>query len=268
MCDDDDEEEDRMMEAEAGVTRSKRRTTSSVALVVGIVRMVGEHHDLDDDDDDDDEDIAVYGEGGGGGGGGGDIRCVDIGISRGYGLSGADDDGTESADRDIIDTCVDPSAWRAETERLGPILRLATREVCGGGGGDGGYTWPHHIEQLRALANQVSEVTPALREDVTGLVSVLRLDMDAVDHREDFLRRNIRLDLHEAAYRDARASLDEATSRRRSVEERVSTLTHELADLSERCMSTAIDVEDAAAARSGAPGVALVVAAAVLWRLS
>ena len=157
-------------------------------------------------------------------------------------------------DREIIVPAgVDPTAWRAETERLGPILRRASREVWGGGGSSSiPSTWHHHIEHLHALANQVSAVMPALRQDTTGLVGVLRVDLDAVDRREELLRRRIvRLDLHEVAYRDARTTLDEVNSRRLDAEERVSSLTHELAGLTEKCTSTAIAVDDYATGTGG-----------------
>ena len=205
--------------------------------------------DDDDEEEDDDEENAEYGDddflGGGfhGRGGGTIADAVEAEARKRRELA---------ADRDIIEAAVDPSAWRAETERLGPALRRATREVCGGGDGPSSSSsavssaWQPHLEHLHSLANQVAAIAPALREDATGFVGLLRVDLDAVDQREAFLRRHIRLDLHEASFRDAQTNMDDVSARRRSAEERVASHTQELSQLSERCMSTAIAVEDAA----------------------
>lgn len=197
---------------------------------------------LDEDGDGEDE-VAEFGCGGEWGGAAGAARADDV-------------------DRDIIETSVDPVAWRDETERLGPALRRATREV--GGGTRGGHawadTWHSRLDALRALANGVAETAPMLRRDAAGFVSLLRVDTDAIDQREAYLRRQItKLGHHEAAFAAAHTRLAAVTERRRDAEASVASRTQELAEVSEACARAALAAEDAAEggpARAGATELA------------
>lgn len=205
----------------------------------------------DDDDTPGDEVIEEGGTAGSDGEGGADEDVLYVASSLGSGSAGS---GSAAGSNTVLETAVDPVAWRAEVERVTPRLRppvplggggmlpggglgggLGGGRLSGGTGGRLGGSalgeWRGHLESTLGAERTVGRLLPPATDSLRRLASELSELLATVAAREKSLNAAYApLVADRAAAADRQAELGAAVA---AAQGRVTGLTSELAGLTE-----------------------------------
>jgi hypothetical protein len=215
------------------------------------------------DDEDGGEEVLLREAGpgtGGSGSGGGVASSSSSSSSSGVEGKEADAGGTGSLEPSgpplgILESTVDPVAWRAELERVAPRLKQpALPGAAGGASGPGGGSssllgggavrgeWRAHLEQTRAAEGVIAKYLPFSRDGLERLGGDLADVLEAVSARERSVNAALK---HLAAdYRggsERQAQLQESVTRAQT---RVTGLSNELAAVSEALEDVKAQMEE------------------------
>jgi len=136
----------------------------------------------------------------------------------------------------IMETNIDPVAWRAELERVTPKLNQPTNTnnalittSIGGGGSRG--EWRAHLEQTRNAANVIMKYLPASKDILNKLCTDLTETLELISNREKYI--NTSLKHLSTEYRNQAEKQTELITSVQNAQNRITTLTNELTSITD-----------------------------------
>lgn len=144
-----------------------------------------------------------------------------------------DDDISAGANLGVMQSSVDPIAWRAEVERVAPRLKGPAAGL--GGVGTGGLgakgEWRGHLDQTKTAEGTISKYLPASKDSLERLSGDLAELLEMVSIREKSINTSMK---HLASdYQQSAEKQSELKQQLQSAQSRVTALSNELATVSE-----------------------------------
>lgn len=135
-----------------------------------------------------------------------------------------DDVSMDHSAHQILHAEVDPVAWKTELERVGPRLKaqlqLSSNE------------WRAHVDQTLGAQERINKVLAETHGDLRGLNKDVSDDLSKLSTKEKYI--NHQFMSISADFREVRKQLEELEGKSSGTNERVSKLTGELTELTER----------------------------------
>ena len=138
----------------------------------------------------------------------------------------------------ILEAKVDPVAWRAELERVGPRLKAAGRLARRGGGGD----WRAHASSTQTHQRAILRAFPPLGATLSSVTEELKVSLERLRSKEAWV--NAHFEELARQFAERKEALLGEERRREGAARRVAGLTSDLAGVSERLEEVRETVEE------------------------
>ncbi|KAF5828216.1 intra-flagellar transport protein 57-domain-containing protein [Dunaliella salina] len=145
----------------------------------------------------------------------------------GHTFKGGDGMGTlrsQTEDKALVASKVDPTAWRMEVERVAPRLRITLNANA--------KDWRSHLEEVQSHCKDISMTWPDSRAALERLRGELELSLDKLVTREKFL--NDQFDTLMSQYRAARSQMQGVQAQYNARTEAISDRNSELHRITEQ----------------------------------